>query len=422
LLSGESWGNLVAMKGDSPIVFGCAGLGGYAAVICELLEKETSRAVKLGVVCEPDHVTHAAKIADMRARGITVCERFDQLLNEPIEAVWLPIPIHLHRPFTEQSLAAGKAVMSEKPAAGSVEDVDAMIAARDAAKRPVAVGFQDIFQPETSALKKKLLSGGIGKVRSARLRVQWPREKAYFQRSKWAGRLKVGTDWVLDSPAQNAMSHYLNLLLFFLGPSEFESAEPVHVEAELYRANAIENYDTCALRFTTAAGVDALVLLTHACAEGFQPEITIHGDGGDFLYQSWNQAIFNTPGGTETFPLPPGTNLHVVLERFANLVRGKPDPLPVATLEMARQHTLVINGVSEAAVVCDAPFLLDGENGGSRCVIPGIENLFEHCYRKNLLPHESGLVSWSVPSGRRDLRNYARFAGPPMPASPHLPP
>ncbi len=37
--------------------------------------------------------------------------------------------------------------MLEKPAAGTVQEVDALIAARDRAALPVLVGFQDIFDP-----------------------------------------------------------------------------------------------------------------------------------------------------------------------------------------------------------------------------------------------------------------------------------
>ena len=67
---------------------------------------------------------------ELKALGVQTARTFEQLLELDIDAVWLPLPIDLHRPFTETALAAGKAVMCEKPAAGSVDDVDAMIAAR----------------------------------------------------------------------------------------------------------------------------------------------------------------------------------------------------------------------------------------------------------------------------------------------------
>src|SRR5829696_1805709 len=80
---------------------------------------------------------------------------YAELLDLPIDAVWLPLPIHLHRPYTERALAAGKAVLCEKPAAGCVDDVDAMIAARDASGRGVLIGFQDVYQPCVIQLKRR---------------------------------------------------------------------------------------------------------------------------------------------------------------------------------------------------------------------------------------------------------------------------
>jgi hypothetical protein len=59
----------------------------------------------------------------------------------------------------------------------------------------------------------------------------------------------------MDSPASNALAHFLHLSLFFLGAGFHESAQPTSVSAELYRANRIENYDTCNLQFTVTPNV-----------------------------------------------------------------------------------------------------------------------------------------------------------------------
>jgi len=41
------------------------------------------------------------------------------------------------------------------------------------------------------------------------------------------GQLQRNGAWVLDSPVQNALNHFVNLTLFLLGPSPEESALPV---------------------------------------------------------------------------------------------------------------------------------------------------------------------------------------------------
>ena len=206
--------------------------------------------------------------------------RWEDLLAHPAEAVWLPLPIPLHRPYTEQALAAGKAVLCEKPAAGCVQDLDVMQDAQRLAGLPVAVGFQDIYEPTTLALKRALLDGRIGTVESVTLTACWPRDSRYYARSAWAGRRRQDGAWVMDSPASNALAHYLNLALFLLGDSLTDSATPVRVEAELYRANPIETYDTSGLRLVTPSGVPLLALLTHACRETRPPRITVQGTHG----------------------------------------------------------------------------------------------------------------------------------------------
>src|SRR4051794_20156250 len=106
----------------NPISLGLTGLGGYAGWACDQMLANAGKNgsvkgphARLTAVCEPDLTTHAPKAQALRAQGITVVTRLDDLLALPIDAVWLPLPIDLHRPFTERSLKAGKAVLVEKP-------------------------------------------------------------------------------------------------------------------------------------------------------------------------------------------------------------------------------------------------------------------------------------------------------------------
>ncbi|MFN8514833.1 MAG: Gfo/Idh/MocA family oxidoreductase [Chloroflexia bacterium] len=232
------------------------GLGGYADTISRLLERESREpnpAVRLVGIYEPDIATHAARMDELRASGVAIADSYDALLAGPAEAIWLPIPIELHRDFTERALAAGKAVMCEKPVAGSIDDLAAMRAARDRANRPVAIGFQDLYDPATHAAKQRLVNGAIGELRSATLVACWPREQSYYDRNTWAGAFRRRDTWVMDSPLSNAISHYANLVLFWLGDTLHATAHPLTVEAELYRANPIENYDTAPSASTSPA-------------------------------------------------------------------------------------------------------------------------------------------------------------------------
>jgi predicted dehydrogenase len=403
-----------------PVVMGMVGLGGYAGTICRLLQEQShgdNPPVRLLAVYEPDVATHGDRLQELRAAGVQTPGSYAELLALPIEAVWLPVPIELHRPFTEQALAAGKAVMCEKPVVGTVDDLARLRAARDRAGLPVAVGFQDMYDPATQIVKQRLLAGTLGAVQSATLLACWPRGRKYFTRNAWAGRLRRNDTWVLDSPLSNALSHYVNVLLFWLGATPAAPATPVAVAAELYRANDIENFDTCSLRVRLAGGVTMLVLLTHACQETINPLLTITGTGGTLETLHQRHITLRDRQGQVIEEIPFTTQLRPgMVRRFAGRVRGVLDDSAIATLEEAEAHLIVVNGTAEAAPVrsfpADVVTTVPGRDGDTIRVVPGIEQVFAACARQGQLLSESGLVSWSVPPDRRDLRDYRHFAGP----------
>ncbi len=398
--------------------FGVVGIGGYAGVICEQLlagAREEDAAVEFVCACDPEPARHGETVAALRDGGVRIFRDVEELLKSDIEAVWLPLPIDLHRPYTELALRAGKAVMVEKPAAGCVQDVDAMIAARDRAGLPVAVGFQDIYDPQTLELKRRILRGEIGKVASAAVMACWPRNERYYRRTDWAGARKRNGAWVLDSPANNAMAHFINLVLYLLGDRPDESAEPAAVEAELYRVNPIENYDTCSLRVKVNradGAVPIVVLMTHACAESAGPVVEIHGERGTLRVTHMRQIELN--GEVQMRRAITLREVHGFMQRsFAAWVRGEEST--VATLEVARAHTVVVNGASEAAKVRTIAHehVISEPVGGGNVLrsLPGIEMAFAKCAAEGKMLHELRQFGWTVAAGKKDLRGYREFGG-----------
>ena len=402
-----------------PVQFATVGLGGYARFVCELLTKFSAGSqaapplLNLRAVCEPDQATHAEAIAALRHRGVKVFDRYEDLLAQPVDALWLPLPIDLHRPFTEQALAAGKHVMCEKPAAGCVDDVDAMITARDRSEKLVAIGYQDIYDPATLQLKRMLLDGVIGKIRRAVVRACWPRNKDYWHRSAWSGCLRRHGVWVMDSPANNALAHQVNLLPFLLGDAPWTSAVPVHVEAELYRAAAIENYDCGALRITMADGAEMLTLLTHACGRQIGPILTIEGDDGQ-VRGDREAFVIESPPASRT--LPRSREQHeYILPRFVDALDGlEANDAQPCTLEIARVQSVIVGAASQACPISDVveSHIVTTEFAERPVrAIEGIEKLFEQCAQRFELPHEAG-APWTRPAAGMDVRSYNHFAGP----------
>lgn len=404
---------------DGVVKIATVGLGGYAAVICDLLESASLQPdlrLRLAAVCEPDQTTHAARIHRLAAAGVATDIEFDSFIRGDFDIVWLPLPIHLHRRFTEMSLAAGKHVMCEKPAAGCVDDLDAMIAARDRARRQLLFGFQDIYEPSTGPIKRRLLDGAIGTIESATVIGCWPRSQAYFSRNAWAGRMRFGGEWVLDSPANNALAHFINLALFFLGDSEANAATVRTVAAELYRANSIENYDTAALSITTAAGASMLALLTHACREAVEPVITLRGQRGILEYHVFSHATITASGRVERFELQRDPRPAMVRALLGACRGDAPEVVgPVATAESARPQLVAINGASEAAAVHNVPsrfIKAFSTPGGQGNAIDGIEAIFQRCAERHVLPSELGDVPWANRGATKDVSDYGHFSGP----------
>src|SRR4028118_921339 len=78
--------------------------------------------------------SHPAKAEPFQefAPRLKVHASYDDLLADPeIEAVYIPLPNHLHVEWSLKAIEAGKHVLCEKPMAMRAEEFDRLIAARD---------------------------------------------------------------------------------------------------------------------------------------------------------------------------------------------------------------------------------------------------------------------------------------------------
>ena len=100
---------------------------------------------------------------------------YDDLLADPdVEAVYIPLPNHLHRPWTEQAAAAGKHVLCEKPLAPDAADAAAMARACEEAGVLLAEAYMTPFHPRARALVEEVRNGRVGEIRSAEASFSFP--------------------------------------------------------------------------------------------------------------------------------------------------------------------------------------------------------------------------------------------------------
>jgi predicted dehydrogenase len=90
---------------------------------------------------------------------------YDALLADPeIEAVYVPLPNHLHVEWTLKALAAGKHVLTEKPIAMKANEIDALIAARDASGLLATEAYMIVHHPQWQRARALVQEGAIGRI------------------------------------------------------------------------------------------------------------------------------------------------------------------------------------------------------------------------------------------------------------------
>lgn len=106
----------------------------------------------------------AAPFAEL-APGLTVFESYEALIESPdIDAVYVPLPNHLHADWTERCLAAGKPVLTEKPVGMSTDEIDRLIAVRDETGLLAAEAFMIVHHPQWQRARALIADGAIGEL------------------------------------------------------------------------------------------------------------------------------------------------------------------------------------------------------------------------------------------------------------------
>ena len=200
--------------------------------------------------------------------GVDVVPDFSKLLEDArIDAVAILTEPHRHVSLALPALACGKHVLIEKPVAARLADAEALCAAAEASAGVATVISQFRYDSRLAEMKRLLDAGAVGRPRSARLRMAWCRDRAYYAAGNgWRGRY--------GNVLLNQAIHWLDVLLWLFGPAQ----EPV--EARLWnRLPGIEAYDSAELRLRFK-GVTVEVSATTSMPANEPLQLSVSGSTG----------------------------------------------------------------------------------------------------------------------------------------------
>ncbi|MDF2661909.1 MAG: oxidoreductase domain protein [Paenibacillus sp.] len=237
----------------------------------------------------------------LTASGAKHYTDYEEMLGAHPEADFVVIatPIAAHKPMCIRALRSGFHVIVEKPPAVTVQDIDEMIAAQRESGRLCQVNFQNTSGTAFRQLLDRLNAGAIGRITDVTGVGMWKRQRSYYERTRWAGKLVCDGQFVLDGTINNPFAHLMHNCLLAAGSGDAAASAPDWVQAELYHANEIEGDDVSCVRIGTARGVNVhfYAMLCHERNDA--PSISIQGTEGEALWHYDNRLEIRSAGKPE---------------------------------------------------------------------------------------------------------------------------
>ncbi|MHC4872837.1 MAG: Gfo/Idh/MocA family protein [Planctomycetota bacterium] len=409
-----------------PVRIGIVGVGGFANNHLHQIEEEEKKGrAKLAAAVIRSPEKYPEKVEELNAKGTKIYKSLEELLDKAaaeLDIMCIPTGIADHKDMSIKSMEAGLDVYVEKPPAATIEDVDAMIKASKDTNKFCTVGFQSQSQPHILELKSLLVSGGLGELKEFACFATWPRADQYYARNSWAGNLKAYDEWVMDGPMNNALAHQIMNLLFFAGKTRQETATPLNIRAEMYRARDITGEDTDCLTADLEDGKKMYYCVTHATANRIDPTYRIVGSKGKAEGEILKNFKITLNDG-ESFVIGSDTEKRtMMLGGIIDYYIGQSHGLS-CTIEMTRNMTLTLNCAYESSRIIhtipeqyvksepqsdDKGTVPDPEN----CVrtVDGLDDAIKKGFQTMQTFSDMGLP-WAVKTESFSTAGYDKFTG-----------
>lgn len=399
---------------NTPTRIAIIGMGGFAQMHHQSVRALEEQGVcRLICTCDPDPAAFAELRGnlDFAGRGVQVFDDYLAMLDacgDALDVVTIPTPIPLHAPMHKACVERGLAVYLEKPPTLDVAELQAMLAVEARTAKLTQVGFNFIIEAQRQQLKRRLVAGEFGAVRRVSVTGRWPRNRAYFTRAAWAGRLLLDGRLVLDSCMGNAMAHYVHNGLFWAGTREqWAWGEIAEVEAELYRAHPIEGTDTIFVRAHIADGPTLLLAMSHACLGDHYHAEHVECEHAEITYMAGcpdaegRSVVVRWHDGREEYiPTYPDDLVAENLRAYCAYISGDADR-PMTRL-LDAQPFVELNDLAYLAagrITTIPEHAVQHDTAWGGVAIRGLEDIFDRFLTTETFPSTQG-VAWAQPGGR----------------------
>jgi len=276
----------------------------------------------------------------------SVVEGYDAVLKDPhVEAVYIPLPNHLHREWAINAFEAGKHVLCEKPLAVNALEAAEMIAAAQDAGKMLMEGFMYRFHPRSRRIFQMTAEGRIGVLKLVRAAFCYRMDETLRRSGKnFRLRPETGGGALLDVGCYG-----VSTARWFFGK------EPISVQAQAeYHPNGVDVHLVGTLKFEGGG----LAVVEASFISALQQTFTLVGSGAVVelphdAYIPWEKdavySIRNVDQETgETITVPGDDEYRLMVEHFADVVQGRSqlDHPPEDSLANMR----ILDALAEAAI------------------------------------------------------------------------
>ena len=304
-----------------------------------------------------------------------------------LDVIIVATPIQTHAPLGLAALATAADLYLEKPPVASLADFNALCEAAQKSGRSVQIGFQSLGSHALAAIEELVASGAIGTLEGISATGRWVRDRAYYKRSRWAGKRSIDGVDVVDGVATNPLAHAVATALRIAGARTM--ADVASVETDLYRANDIESDDTSVIRIRTAAGLPVTCALTICATESVEPYVTLQGSEGQAVFHYTEDRLTVTPAAGQSEQVFSRDDL------TENLIAHRRDGTGlISPLLDSGAFMLVLEAIRTAplpALIGSEYVKWVGEGDAAHAVVVGIEDALDRATQEHATFKELGL-------------------------------